>query len=162
MSFSLVCDCTAPPRRLLTREVLSVRRIRLQTPERPLELAVSIYASDSSEQPAQLVASSGPYVDHVCGAVLSAPNLPLAASGEHPISFPALSLLRLLNRDGLFFVSCRLYRHSVDGATEGIRSVRDARLRQYKARGLSVVARAREPYRLTTANLSGGPSCSRS
>lgn len=68
------------------------RRIRLQTHERPLELAVSIYASDSSGQPAQLVASSGPYVDHVCGAVLSAPNLPLAASGEHPIAFPALSL----------------------------------------------------------------------
>ncbi|GAA5965022.1 hypothetical protein JCM8115_005686 [Rhodotorula mucilaginosa] len=55
-------------------------KIRLQTHERPLELAVSIYASDSSGQPAQLVASSGPYVDHVCGAVLSAPNLPLAAS----------------------------------------------------------------------------------
>ncbi|KWU46727.1 cysteine proteinase [Rhodotorula sp. JG-1b] len=55
-------------------------KIRLQTPERPLELAVSIYASDSSGQPAQLVASSGPYVDHVCGAVLSARNLPLAAS----------------------------------------------------------------------------------
>lgn len=55
-------------------------KIRLQTPERPLKSAVSIYASDSSGQPAQLVASSGPYVDHACGAVLSAPSLPLAAS----------------------------------------------------------------------------------
>ena len=124
------------------------RRIRLQTHERPLELAVSIYASDSSGQPAQLVASSGPYVDHVCGAVLSAPSLPLAASGEHTFSVEAFApsiLLHFLRRGGLFVVR-RLYRHSVDRAIERIRSFRNARLRRYKARGLSVVARAREPY----------------
>ncbi|GAA5992078.1 hypothetical protein JCM10908_000731 [Rhodotorula pacifica] len=50
-------------------------KIRLTAPERPLELAISIYAADESGQPSQLVASSEPYVDHACGAVLPTTRL---------------------------------------------------------------------------------------
>ncbi|ORY40903.1 hypothetical protein BCR35DRAFT_327462 [Leucosporidium creatinivorum] len=56
-------------------------RIRLQAPEGPLPIALSIYSTSTDGAPHELVESTGPFSDAVCGVVTRLFRLPTSDSG---------------------------------------------------------------------------------